>query len=502
VKTNVKNSKTVETYMTSLEQTALLDSGCTSHFIKQGAPQNIKKQNNAPCLTVRFPNNATIKSSGTGTLCLPELNLAATKNHTFNNLNKNLMSVGQLCDAGYDVHFDKDKAIVNNKENIILTAPRDHKNGLWQAPLVTTNNEMRKATCNMTTHHDNTTSTYLRKHDNINSAYCSNVQDHTDIKDAINYLQGAAFSPVKSTLLQAIENGNVASRPGFTTNNVAKHYTRTIATAKFHMVQTRQNTRSMKPKKQKKAPTEEMDDATREDFAPKDNLPQRTHEVYTTITDINGKVYTDLTGRFPTTSSKGNKYILVLYEYDGNVILAGPMKTKADAEAVRAYTLLYRQLTNARLRPNFQIMDNEASTAVKYFLKQNNIAYQLVPTHIHRRNAAERAIHTFKSHFVAGLATTDGHFPMHLWCQLVHQTTITLNLLQKSRLKKIVSLPLRLRPLQLRRNPTGTTRNTNFRPRKTKKTGNMGRSWSLRMVYRTGVGTLLMLQGIHNRNGR
>jgi hypothetical protein len=71
VKTNVNNSKTVETYMPALEKTDLLDSGCTSHFIKQGAPHNSKKKNNAPFLTVRLPNNATIKSSGTGTLCLP-----------------------------------------------------------------------------------------------------------------------------------------------------------------------------------------------------------------------------------------------------------------------------------------------------------------------------------------------------------------------------------------------------------------------------------------------
>jgi hypothetical protein len=238
--------------MTALEQTALLDSGCTSHFIKQDAPHNSKKQKNAPCLTVRLPKNATIKSSGTCTLCLPELNEAAKKVYTFNNLNENLISVGKLCDAGYDVHFDKDKAIVNNKENIILTAPRDHKNGLWRAPLVTTNNEMRKATCNMANHHDNTTSTYLSKHDNRNSAYCSNVQDHTNIKDAINYLQGTTFSPVKFTLLQAIENGNVASLPGFTTNKVAKHYTRTIATAKCHMVRDPSDRGSRKRHQQRK----------------------------------------------------------------------------------------------------------------------------------------------------------------------------------------------------------------------------------------------------------
>jgi hypothetical protein len=38
------------------------------------------------------------------------------------------------------------------------------------------------------------------------------------------------------------------------------------------------------------------------------------------------KIYTDQTGRFPVISSKGNTYIMVLYEYDGNVILAEPIK--------------------------------------------------------------------------------------------------------------------------------------------------------------------------------
>jgi hypothetical protein len=127
------------------------------------------------------------------------------------------------------------------------------------------------------------------------------------------------------------------------------------------MTQTRQNTRSTQPK-----PThDEVNyNTTTEDFAPTDILPQQTNEVYAIITELDGKVYTDLTGRFPTTSSKGNKYLLILYEYDGNAILAEPMKSRSDSEAVRAYTVLYKQFTNAGLHPKFQMMDNEASSAV------------------------------------------------------------------------------------------------------------------------------------------
>ena len=51
----------------------------------------------------------------------------------------------------------------------------------------------------------------------------------------------------------------------------------------------------------------------------------------------------------------------------------------------------------------------------------------------HRVNATERAIQTFKNHFISGLCTTDENWPLQLWDQLTHQATITLNLLRTSR---------------------------------------------------------------------
>jgi hypothetical protein len=71
---------------------------------------------------------------------------------------------------------------------------------------------------------------------------------------------------------------------------------------------------------------------------------------------------------------------------------------------------------------------------LKNFFTVNNIAYQLVPPHCNRSNAAERAIMTFKEHFVAGLSSVDPSFPMHLWDILLPQAEITLNLLRTSRL--------------------------------------------------------------------
>jgi hypothetical protein len=71
---------------------------------------------------------------------------------------------------------------------------------------------------------------------------------------------------------------------------------------------------------------------------------------------------------------------------------------------------------------------------LKNFFTVNDIAYQLVPPHCHRRNAAERAIRTLKEHFVAGISSVDPSFPMHLWDRLLPQAEITLNLMRTSRL--------------------------------------------------------------------
>jgi hypothetical protein len=69
---------------------------------------------------------------------------------------------------------------------------------------------------------------------------------------------------------------------------------------------------------------------------------------------------------------------------------------------------------------------------LKNFFTANDVDCQLVPTHFHRRNAAERAIRTFKEQFVSGLSSVDPAFPLYLWDRLLLQAEITLNLLQTS----------------------------------------------------------------------
>jgi hypothetical protein len=80
------------------------------------------------------------------------------------------------------------------------------------------------------------------------------------------------------------------------------------------------------------------------------------------------------------------------------------MKSSSVSEWVKAYDLIHQELTSKGFKPKLQTLDNEASSALKHFFTTHDVEYQLVPSQCHRRNAAERAIPTFKEHFVAELA--------------------------------------------------------------------------------------------------
>jgi hypothetical protein len=125
---------------------------------------------------------------------------------------------------------------------------------------------------------------------------------------------------------------------------------------------------------------------------------------------------------------------MVCYVYDCNYVKVVPIKSRSASEWVKAYYHLHKELTTKSFKQKLQTLDNEASAALKHFFTANDVAYQLVPTHCHHHNAAERAIQTFKEHFVAGLSSVDPTFPLHLWDILLPQAEITLNLLRTSRL--------------------------------------------------------------------
>ena len=76
----------------------------------------------------------------------------------------------------------------------------------------------------------------------------------------------------------------------------------------------------------------------------------------------------DLARSLPVTSSRGYKYIFVLYVYDVNPILLENMKNRTQEEHLCAYNALYLCLICAGFKPKLHCLDNEASE----FIKQKN----------------------------------------------------------------------------------------------------------------------------------
>ena len=367
----------------------ILDTGATGHFLTPLAATRDKKPTNTP-VTVQLPDHSTIQSTHTASLPLHSNDVppTATTAHIFPHLRTSLISVGKLCDSGCTAHFNKDEAVINYKGKVVVRGNRT-PNGLWTVfPSFT-----RTAQA--------TTVTRVRHR----------------IKDHLSFLHAACFSPVKSTWIKAIKNNNFVTWPAVNQSNVNKHLPKSVATAKGHLDQLRQGTNSTKP--------QEINPDTNE----------KTHEIFTLVVDLKdtGQTYSDLTGQYPVLSSSGNRYLLILYDYDSNAILVEPLKNRTGPEILRGHQALFERLRHAGCRPKLHRLDNEASKVLKDYLRDQDIDFQLAPPHIHRRNAAERAIRTFKNHLIAGLSSCDPNFPIHLWDKLLPQAELTLNLLRNSR---------------------------------------------------------------------
>ena len=89
---------------------------------------------------------------------------------------------------------------------------------------------------------------------------------------------------------------------------------------------------------------------------------------------------------------------------------------------------------------DLQILDNKASAEYKEAITFKwNATFQLLPVDMHCQNMAERAICTFKDHFLAILAGIDSAFPPYLWDLLLPQVELTLNLLRQATLNPRIS---------------------------------------------------------------
>jgi uncharacterized protein YgfB (UPF0149 family) len=98
-----------------------------------------------------------------------------------------------------------------------------------------------------------------------------------------------------------------------------------------------------------------------------------------------------------------------------------------------AFQDVYEYLTSRGFKPRLNVMDDQCSKTIQSFIETRKTKIQLVNPDDHRVNAAERAIQTWKNHWIAGMGTVDPNYPLQLWCQFIEQGQDTLNMLQMSR---------------------------------------------------------------------
>ncbi len=177
------------------------------------------------------------------------------------------------------------------------------------------------------------------------------VYDLPLIGQSVRYLHAAAGFPTEDTWIKAIKAGNYNTWPTITPTVIRHHFPESDETQKGHMKRQRQGVRSTK---------------VREETEP--NLPAipKAKDIYIKIYNVSETMHTDQTGRFPATSSRGNQYVMVLVEVDGNFIDAEPMKNRSEGAMIKAYQALWTRLTaSGTVKPKTHILDNEASAQFK-----------------------------------------------------------------------------------------------------------------------------------------
>ena len=384
----------------------MADSGCTHTYLTDKAKTKTKKKQHKQ-VRVTLPDATVLESSHECELDLP-LPKAATSAYTIPGMkNHSLMSLTQLCNAGCKIMMDKEKLAVIYNGIVVMNGIKNKRNGLWYLPV------SKNATNVTYAIHDD------RQHEHTQSA--NSVYHTSTLAETIQYIHQCMFSPTVDTFCKAIDNDQLIGFPKITSAQVRKYLPESTATAKGHMNRQHKGLRST-------TKNNTTDQNIETDFRPPiDEKAEVELFLGATIAEQNeGTIYTDNTGAFPVQSFHGKRMHFVTYEYRSNAILVRAIKDETDASMVAAFQDIYNYLTEKGLKPKLNVMDNKCSKAVQTFIKSTGADIQLVNPDDHRVNAAERAIQTWKNHWIAGMGTLDPKCPIQLWCQFIEQGQDTL----------------------------------------------------------------------------
>ena len=215
-----------------------------------------------------------------------------------------------------------------------------------------------------------------------------NAYQTTSKAKLIQFLHQCAFSPPPSTWINAINNKHFSSWRGLTADAIRKYLPPSTATAKGHIKKTQASVRSTRPKQPTitllappnmtippKAKIKHVPAPLTEDHFPAHEINDVNHIFcWATLADqINGTTYTDLTAHFPTMLLKNKQYIFVAYDYTTNAIIVRAITDHEAPTIVTAFDDVFSYLECKGFKPPFNVLDNEALSAITKYLCSQHI---------------------------------------------------------------------------------------------------------------------------------
>ena len=402
---NNTNTESSKHNMSRTTSPTIIDSGANGHYIATPPHNTTTQPINTVAPTITLPDGTHLTATHKCLLDLPQLPDQARTAYIFPSLQFSLISVGTLCDHGCTATFTKDIVHIQHNGTTILKGFRNQQTRLWHT-----------RTDPPTPHHGIATLT---------------IQTENNA-ELVQFYHATLGSPPITTMLRACKAGFLPF-PLLTPNMIQKNPPHSVATAQGHLDLVKQGIQSTQP-----SPTfdHQLDQLSPPDPAATPT-PEPIHAIYTKIipaTLTRQECHIDLTGQFPLPSIHGNNYCLVMIDIDSNFIHIELMPSRRASDYTRAVIAGHNFFTAKGQQPQFYKMDNETSEQLLQTMRDKlHLTIQHAPPNNHRTNKAERAIRTFKNHFIATLCTADPSFPLEAWDELIPQAELTLNLLRASR---------------------------------------------------------------------
>jgi hypothetical protein len=112
-----------------------------------------------------------------------------------------------------------------------------------------------------------------------------------------------------------------------------------------------------------------------------------------------------------------------MYHYKINASFATPMPGLDSKNILDVYTKNFKYLVSKGYTPKINVMNNQATKAMKFCLTPQQCHLQLVKPGNHQINADKCTIQMFKNRFICalGLGTMGIDFPIQLWDKLTRQ---------------------------------------------------------------------------------